>query len=211
VSVGEPVVAIGNPIGLEYTVSTGIVSGIRQRAETFKMLQMTTPISPGSSGGPIIDEHGAVVGVATATIEAGQNLNFAVPARYLRALLHAPRPMSLAEFAAATRRAPASDLPPPPPAPPEHAPGRVSLERVTPGAVVILVRDGADGKKIQKRIPEALWSKPPLELNISAGERWTLVATLPGYEDFVRDLVFPAGTTELIIRIELAPKRSPRP
>jgi hypothetical protein len=87
----------------------------------------------------------------------------------------------------------------------------VSLERVTPGAAVILVRYGGDGKKVEKRIPEELWAKPPLKLNIPTGERWTLIATLPGYEDFVRDLVFPEGTTELTIRIELVPKRAVRP
>lgn len=77
--VGDKVVAIGNPKGLEGTVSEGIVSGLRP-VEQFNIFQITAPISPGSSGGPVLNTQGEVLGVATFTIADAQNLNFAVPA-----------------------------------------------------------------------------------------------------------------------------------
>jgi hypothetical protein len=86
VAVGDEVYAVGNPRGLEGTFSQGIVSSVRQvGADT--LLQITAPISPGSSGGPVLDSQGKVVGVAVATFKGGQNLNFAIPASYLAALL----------------------------------------------------------------------------------------------------------------------------
>ena len=83
ISVGDTVYAVGNPRGLEGTFSDGIVSGIR-RLGPEKLLQITAPISPGSSGGPVLNTRGEVVGIAVSTILSGQNLNFAVPANYLR-------------------------------------------------------------------------------------------------------------------------------
>jgi len=77
--VGERVVAIGNPLGLESSVSEGIVSGIRRVSEDFELYQITAPLSPGNSGGPVLDAKGDVIGIATSTLESGQNLNFAVP------------------------------------------------------------------------------------------------------------------------------------
>ena len=94
--IGETVFAIGNPRGLEGTFSQGIVSSIRE-LENATLLQITAPISPGSSGGPIADEHADVVGVAVATFTGGQNLNFAVPAKYVSALaekISAPVPLA---------------------------------------------------------------------------------------------------------------------
>lgn len=72
-------VAIGNPLGLESSVSEGIVSGIRRVSEDFELYQITAPLSPGNSGGPVLDAKGDVIGIATSTLENGQNLNFAVP------------------------------------------------------------------------------------------------------------------------------------
>ena len=81
--VGDSVVAIGNPKGLENTLSEGIVSGIRNNT-TEDMYQISAPISPGSSGGPVLSDDGTVLGIATSCMVDGQNLNFAVPARYIR-------------------------------------------------------------------------------------------------------------------------------
>ena len=73
-AVGETVYVVGNRHGLEGTFSQGIVSGIRT-LEQDKLLQITAPISPGSSGGPVLNERGEVIGVAVATLKSGQNLN----------------------------------------------------------------------------------------------------------------------------------------
>lgn len=86
VQVGETVYAVGNPQGLEGTFSHGIVSSIRE-VGTDKLLQITAPISPGSSGGPVLCGKGEVVGVSVATFRGGQNLNFAIPSIYLKELL----------------------------------------------------------------------------------------------------------------------------
>ena len=96
VAVGDEIFAVGNPQGLEGTFSQGIVSSIRQ-FETNSLLQITAPISPGSSGGPVVDSQGQVVGVAVATFKGGQNLNFAIPVKYVDELLtkvSKPTPLS---------------------------------------------------------------------------------------------------------------------
>jgi ATP-dependent 26S proteasome regulatory subunit len=85
-SVGEKVVAIGNPSGLSYTVSDGIISSFRVM-EGNKVIQITAPISPGSSGGPIFNMKQEVIGVSVAVMKEGQNLNFAVPSNSLKLLL----------------------------------------------------------------------------------------------------------------------------
>jgi len=87
VQVGEEVVAIGNPLSLESTVSNGIVSGIRVVKEEGKYLQVTAPISHGSSGGPLFNMSGEVVGITAAILEGGENLNFAIPINEAKRLL----------------------------------------------------------------------------------------------------------------------------
>ncbi len=77
--VGEKVLVVGNPMGLEFTVSDGIVSAIRELKPFGKVIQITSPISPGSSGSPVLNMQGEVIGVATFQMSAGQNLNFAIP------------------------------------------------------------------------------------------------------------------------------------
>ena len=84
--VGDEVYAAGNPQGLEGTFSSGIVSGVRTVGEDH-LLQITAPISPGSSGGPVVNSGGEVIGVSVATLEEGQNLNFAIPSAYLLPLI----------------------------------------------------------------------------------------------------------------------------
>ena len=86
VAVGDQIFTIGNPRGLEGTFSEGIVSS-RRRFGRDELLQITAPISPGSSGGPVLDRTGEVIGVAVASITNGQNLNFAIPATNVKALL----------------------------------------------------------------------------------------------------------------------------
>ena len=103
VAAGDPVVAIGNPLGvLDYTVSNGLISSVRVLSDELTVLQISAPISQGSSGGPLFNPQGEVIGLATAIFAGGQNLNFAVPSKYLSALLLAETPMSLDAFADAT-------------------------------------------------------------------------------------------------------------
>lgn len=85
VSKGDEVIAIGSPLGLKNTVSKGIVSSIREDKET-SIIQITAPISSGSSGGALLTEKGKVIGVTFAGIEDGQNLNLAIPANEIVAL-----------------------------------------------------------------------------------------------------------------------------
>ncbi len=80
--IGEKIYAVGNPKGLNGTFSEGIISGIRELV-TNQVLQITAPISPGSSGGPVLNSAGQVVGIAFASYSEGQNLNFAIPVKYL--------------------------------------------------------------------------------------------------------------------------------
>lgn len=88
VEVGQEVVAIGNPLSLESTVSNGIVSGIRTDEDRGgKFLQITTPISPGSSGGPLFNMAGEVIGITTMYLKGGENLNFAIPINDAKRLL----------------------------------------------------------------------------------------------------------------------------
>ncbi|MBP6003821.1 MAG: tetratricopeptide repeat protein [Pyrinomonadaceae bacterium] len=77
---GETIVVIGNPFGLEGSVSNGIVSAVREISGYGKIIQITASISPGSSGSPVVNMAGQVIGVATLQAAEGQNLNFAVPA-----------------------------------------------------------------------------------------------------------------------------------
>ena len=78
-NVGDKIFVIGSPIGLTTTLSEGIVSSKRS-SEDHYFIQITAPISPGSSGGPVINETGEVVGVSVMQFREGQNLNFAIPA-----------------------------------------------------------------------------------------------------------------------------------
>jgi Trypsin-like peptidase domain len=91
-SVGDHVVAIGSPLGLEGTVSDGIVSALREEAQDKRWIQTTAPVSPGNSGGPLLDMRGNVVGVITWRVSShqAQNLNFAIPSDEVRSLLSKP-------------------------------------------------------------------------------------------------------------------------
>jgi hypothetical protein len=85
-AIGDIIFAVGSPKGLEGTFSQGIVSSIRDLSG-HHYLQITAAISPGSSGGPVLNDAGEVVGVAKGAISAGQSLNFAIPVSLLRSLV----------------------------------------------------------------------------------------------------------------------------
>lgn len=84
--VGERILVYGSPLGLEKTVSDGIVSAIREVPGYGKLIQITAPISPGSSGSPVLNMKGEVIGIATFQFIEGQNLNFAIPSERIATL-----------------------------------------------------------------------------------------------------------------------------
>jgi serine protease Do len=120
-SAGDQVVAIGNPLGVfDYSVTSGLISQVRPVCspdavaaghckQELTVLQISAAISPGSSGGPLFNQFGEVVGVTTAIITAGQNINLAVPGNYLKPLVAAHASMTPAQFAKETK----SEEPPP--------------------------------------------------------------------------------------------------
>jgi len=77
--IGERIIVYGSPLGLENSVSDGIVSSVRKIFDYDKIIQITASISPGSSGSPVLNMKGEVVGIATFQFIEGQNLNFAIP------------------------------------------------------------------------------------------------------------------------------------
>jgi len=84
---GERIAIIGSPLGLEGTLSDGIVSAVRNAPNGVEFVQMSAAISPGSSGSPVVNRFGRVVGVATMYHTGGQSLNFAVSAKELALIL----------------------------------------------------------------------------------------------------------------------------
>jgi tetratricopeptide (TPR) repeat protein len=98
-SVGEDVLVIGSPLGLEASVSTGIVSAVRDIPDLGNVIQITAAVSPGSSGSPVLNKKGEVVGIATFIASAGQNLNFAMPAEKILALKDSTKSTQLEDYA----------------------------------------------------------------------------------------------------------------
>lgn len=89
VRIGQTIYVAGAPRMLESTFSNGIVSALRSESG-MEWIQITAPISAGSSGGPVVDSKAELVGVTVGTIRDGQNLNFAVPTKYVQNLIQTP-------------------------------------------------------------------------------------------------------------------------
>ena len=96
--VAEKVVVVGSPMGLEQSVSDGIISSVREIPGLGTFFQMSAPISPGSSGSPVVNMKGKVVGVASFQFLRGQNLNFAVSSQSIRELKVNSSALSLSEW-----------------------------------------------------------------------------------------------------------------
>lgn len=144
-AVGDRVYAIGSPKGLEGTFSDGLVSSIRQ-GEADTVVQISAPISPGSSGGPVLNDRGEVIGVASFGVVDGQNLNFAQPVNYLEILMakiSAVTPLS----SLTPRETPAAptETPPPP------------LERVRNDYFILKYDRGIWSEKSIERDNQLLW------------------------------------------------------
>jgi serine protease Do len=109
VRAGDRVVAIGHPLGLDHTVSDGLVSAVRRLSPTLTLLQVSAPISPGSSGGPLFNDRAEVIGISAAVSTEGQNLNFGIPVNVLKPLLAIERGVPISQWkppARTDRRAP---------------------------------------------------------------------------------------------------------
>jgi len=88
---GDRIIVIGNPFAsekLQTSMSDGIVAGIRDFDWGYKVIQLTAPISPGNSGGPVLSAKGKAVGIAALKLVGGENLNFAIPINYVRGMLN---------------------------------------------------------------------------------------------------------------------------
>ena len=130
VQVGETVVAIGNPEGLELTMTTGIVEGIRLDPESgAHFIQHQAPLSHGSSGGPLLNLNGEVIGINAFVLRDAQNLNGAVPINYAKPYFGDGPTVTWVDYArgagasaAPPAAAPAPAAPPGRGAPPPQAP-----------------------------------------------------------------------------------------
>ena len=92
---GETIFVIGNPLKLEGSVSDGIVSAVREVPNSYRIIQITAPISHGNSGSPVFNLRGQVLGVVTVKVTNGQNINLAIAAARVGELrAGAPKPLS---------------------------------------------------------------------------------------------------------------------
>lgn len=186
--VGAKVYALGNPRGLELTLSDGLVSALRRdRDGELKFVQISVPISHGSSGGGLFDTAGRLVGITTAGVDDAQNLNFALPAEWILQLpmraageaavatLDTSEPQRPATTVAVARPAP----PPAPAAPAVPAPVPAPQPAAAPPAVAAAlstfdyeVRDGLTGG-----VRKVTWRMDPRDRNDAAA---SLAAALGG-------------------------------
>lgn len=104
---GEKILVIGAPLGLEYTISDGLYSGLRRSNDSTgaRSLQISAPVSEGSSGGPVLNMHGRVMGIANWVKDGGQNLNFAVPINEAKGLIRKQPKISMREFSTKVSKA----------------------------------------------------------------------------------------------------------
>ncbi len=100
---GESVVVIGNPLGLEGSVTNGIVSAVRDIPTFGRIIQITAAISSGSSGSPVVNMQGQVIGIATLQVTGGQSVNFAIPSERI-SQLQVASVMSLSDLVATSGR-----------------------------------------------------------------------------------------------------------
>ncbi len=86
IEIGEKVIAIGNPLGLQFSVSEGIVSGVHRigPSQLEAYIQTDAALNPGNSGGPLIDKQGKVIGINNFKISGGESLGFALESNYLK-------------------------------------------------------------------------------------------------------------------------------
>ena len=98
-TIGDQVVIVGSPRGLERAVTAGILSSVRDSGEGFKALQTDAAVSPGDSGGPLVNNKGQAIGVISYNRRSAEGLNLALPANYVRGMLNnLHEPMTLEQM-----------------------------------------------------------------------------------------------------------------
>jgi S1-C subfamily serine protease len=155
-TVGEPLVIVGSPRGLEGTVTAGILSSVRDSGEGFKVLQTDAALNPGNSGGPLVNNKGQVIGVVSFKLRSAEGLNFAIPINYVRGLLnglHVPVTLDQMRITLNTSK----------PSRPESGPTlRETLdwlkEKIPLGAVAWVQSDKQDGVKASVSHQSQAWS-----------------------------------------------------
>lgn len=182
---GDPIFALGAPRGLELSITNGIVSGFRRVDEEF-LIQNTAPIAPGSSGGPLFDSTGRVVGVTTFLLNDSPGIYFSIGvSRLLRAPNLVVTPFSV--WAKANAPDPNSVRVPAAPvastARPESPPGSLLVTSNPPSASVFVNGIKQPGQT-------------PVTLSLSPGQ-YNLVLRLPGYSPFVGSVKVNEGSTQI--------------
>src|SRR5207302_7497528 len=129
VEVGDQILAIGNPQGLDLTFTSGIVESVRLDPDKgYRFIQHQAPISHGSSGGPLLNINGEVIGINTFSVKDAQNLNGAIPINYAKPYFGDTARMTwegyphVSTATPPTPPAPAPAVPPAPATPPSHPP-----------------------------------------------------------------------------------------
>jgi len=168
--VGQKVFAIGSPAGLEQTISDGLVSALRRKGDALEYIQISAPISEGSSGGGLFDDNGNLVGITTATLGgSAQSINFARPAQWIEEIPARAR-AALAEHA---RTASTTTRPIAPPLQPMAAtPTSVAASPVGAAAGKTAGVDTYNAERLAK------------SRECAALPRATLVAKGPGFETY---------------------------
>lgn len=110
VRVGDRVVVVGSPRGLDLSVSDGLISAIRDNNEGSRLFQTSAAASPGSSGGGMFNDLGDLVGIVSSKLTTGENINFGIPVNYVRGLLGTQARLSLGELAKQYPRLKEDDL-----------------------------------------------------------------------------------------------------
>lgn len=170
---GAPIVIVGNPLGLQGTVSTGVVSGVRKHPTLdYELLQIDAAISPGSSGGPVLDKAGRVIGVARMYLKDGQNLSFAVPVRFVKRLLRTSEgPIAMSTFAAATAPKPQQQAQPASKAKTRRPLFPKAVSGFTLGASIAHAATEC-GQALTGKPEFAVCAEPPVRLAFTTGGAW---------------------------------------
>jgi tetratricopeptide (TPR) repeat protein len=216
VYVGEQIIVVSNPEGLVQTVSNGLVSGIRDFGGR-KLFQISAPISRGSSGAPVFNAHGEVIGVVARSVPSGQNLNFAVPINYAKPLLDSPEETlisSLARQMSTSRNTISVGAAPPSP---ERTPTNVHAEGRTIdfGSLsreLMQMSQTPDGQTMVMWLPRELWlvtaqknANVPaavLEAVTKAVSHYTIIGALEGKVGASGNIAY-ATETDLAARVKL--------